>query len=82
MYVHFPAFCMDPSNFRSKIHEISTLGAKCSVNVVKNVSDMKIHTFCKVLSERGQNANFRAFSKGIDRGFSRILVDFAFLNNF
>ena len=80
--VHFPAFSMDPSNFRLKIHEISTLGAKCYLDVVKSVPDMKIRIFCKVLPGRSQNAKFYAFSKGTDRGFSRIFVDFAFFESF
>ena len=80
--VHFPAFSMDPSNFLLKIHEFSTLGAKCYRDVTKSVPNTKIHTFCKVLPGRGQNANFDAFSKGIDRRFSRVLAEFAFFNNF
>ena len=47
-----------------------------------SVPNTKIHTFYKVLPERGQHTNFHAFSKGTDRGFSRILVDFAFFNTF
>ena len=73
---------MNPSNFRFKIHEFSTLVAKCYRNVAKTVPDMKIRIFRKVLPWRGQNANFLAFSKGTDRGFSRILVDFAIFNHF
>ena len=80
--VHFRALFMDPSNFWFKIHEISMLGAKCYLDVVKNVPDMELRTFCKVLPGRGQNANFHAFSNGIDRGFSRIFVDFAFFKRF
>ena len=80
--VHFPAFSMDPSNFRLKIYEFSTLGAKCYRDLTKSVPDTKIRTFCKVLPGRGQNANFYAFSKGTDRGFSRISADFAFFNGF
>ena len=78
----FSCISMDPSNFRFKIHKISTLGAKCYLGVVKSVPDMKIRIFCKVLPGRGQNVNFHAFSKGTDRGFSRIFVDFAFFNSF
>ena len=55
-------FCMDPTNFRFKIHEISAIGAKCYLNVARSAPDMKITTFCKVLPERAQNANFHAFS--------------------
>ena len=69
-------------HFRLKINVISTLGAKCYLVVVKNIPDKKINTFWKVLPGRGQNANFHAFSKGTDRGFSRIFVDFAFFNSF
>ena len=69
---------MDPSNFRLKIYEISTLGAKCYLDVAKSVPDMKIRVFWKVLPGRGQNTNFHAFSKGTDRGFSRIFDDFVF----
>ena len=79
--VRFRGFCMDPINFRVKIHEISTPGAKCYVDVVKNIPDMEIRTFRKVLPGRGQNTNFYAFSKGTDRGFSRILADFAFFDS-
>ena len=74
--VHFTTVCMDPTNFRIKILETSTLGAKCYLNVARSAPDMKITTFCKVLPERAQNANFHAFSKGTDRGFSMIFDDF------
>ena len=60
--VHFATVCMDPTNFRIKILEISTLGAKCYLNVARSAPDMKIKTFCKVLPVRAQNANFHAFS--------------------
>ena len=58
---HFVAFCMDPNNFRIKIHEISVLGAKRYQNVAKNAPDMKIQVFSKVLPRRGQNTTFCAF---------------------
>ena len=80
--IHFRAFSVDPSNFRLKIHEISMLDAKCYRDVTKSVPNTKIHTFCKVLPGSGQNANFYAFSKGTDRGFSRIFADFAFFIGF
>ena len=35
---------MDPINFRYKIHEISTLGAKCYLDAVKSFPEMKIRT--------------------------------------
>ena len=80
--VDFPAFSMDPNNFRVKNHENLRFRAKCYLGVAKSVSDIKIRTFCKVLPGRSQNANFLAFSKGTDRGFSRIFDDFAFFNRF
>ena len=65
--VHFATVCMDPTNFRIKILEISTLGAKCYLNVARSAPDMKITTFCKVLPER------------LFMHFLRVLIeDFAF----
>ena len=51
--VHFDGFCVDPSNFRVKIHEISMLFAKCYLNVAKTAPDMKIRAFWKALPRRG-----------------------------
>ena len=41
----FSGFCMRPSNFRMKIHEISALGAKRYRNMTKTVPDVKITLF-------------------------------------
>ena len=81
-YVHFLGFCMDPTNFRFKIHEISVLGTKCYLNVAKSAPDMKIMEFCKVLPGRAQNANFHVFLKSSHRGFSVIFIDFTILRHF
>ena len=54
-------FCMDPTNFRFKIHEISAIGAKCYLNVARSAPDMKIMEFCKVLLDRAQNIPKRDF---------------------
>ena len=59
--VHFLDFCMHPSNFRMKIHEISVLGAKRYRNVTKIIPDVKIARFCKMLHGRAQNLIFRRF---------------------
>ena len=75
-------FCMDPTNFRFKIHEISTIGAKCYLKVARSVPDMKIMEFCKVLPGRAQNGDFYAFLKAPHRGFSVIFVDFTILLHF
>ena len=75
-------FCMDPTNFRFKIHEISAIGAKCYLNVAKSAPDMKIMEFCKVLPGRAQNVISHALLKGPHRGFSVIFVDFTILLHF
>ena len=46
--VHFRGFCMDPINFRVKIHEISALGAKRDLGVARSAPGVKIAVFCKV----------------------------------
>ena len=69
-YAHFLWFFMDPNNFRLKINEISMLGAKCYLNVLRSAPDMKIIEFCKVLPGRAQNMIFNAFLKAPHRGFS------------
>ena len=43
--VHSRGFHIDPINFELKIYEISALGAKCYLNVVRSAPDMKITTF-------------------------------------
>ena len=43
--VHFAGFRMDPTNFLVKIHEISTPGAKCYLDVANSAPDMKIYIF-------------------------------------
>ena len=69
---------MDPSNFRMKIHEISALAAKRSLDVIRSAPDVKITLFRKVLPGRAQNVIFWIFvgyrSRISDdfRGFSHI----------
>ena len=78
-YAHFLGVCMDPNNFRFKIHEISTLEAKCYLNVTRIAPDMKIMECCKVLPSRAQNVISHPFLKAPHRGFSVIFVDFTIL---
>ena len=59
--VHLNGFCVDPSNFQVKIHEIPMLFAKCYLNVAKSAPDMKIRVFWKALPKRGQNVIFHLF---------------------
>ena len=59
--VHFDGYCVDPSNFHVKIHEISMLFAKCYLNVARSAPDMKIRVFWKALPKRDQNVIFHAF---------------------
>ena len=75
-------FCMDPTNFRFKIHKISAIGAKCYLNVARSVPDMKIMEFCKVLPGRAQNVISHGLLKGPHRGFSVIFVDFTIFLHF
>ena len=56
--VHFRGFCMDPINFRVKIHEISALDAKRDLNVARSAPGVKIALFCKVFPGRAQNTIF------------------------
>ena len=72
-------FCMDPINFRFKIHEISAIRAKCYLNVARSAPDMKIMEFCKVLPGRAQNMISHAFLNSPFREFSVIFVDFTIL---
>ena len=69
--VHFATVCMDPTNFRIKILEISTLGAKCYLNVARSAPDMKIMEFCKVLPGRAQNVISHGLLKGPHRETER-----------
>ena len=57
----FHGFSMDPSNFRMKIHEISALAAKRSLDVIRSDPDVKITLFRKVLPGRAQNVIFFGF---------------------
>ena len=75
-------FCMDPTNFRFKIHEISAIVAKCYLNVARSAPDMKIMEFCKVLPGRAQNLISHTLLKAPHRGFSVIFVDFTILLHF
>ena len=59
----FHGFSMDPSNFRMKIHEISALAAKRSLDVIRSAPDVKITLFRKVLPGRAQNVFFLDFCR-------------------
>ena len=44
-----------------KFHEISTLGAKCHLNVIRSASNVKMLLLCKVVPVRAQNVFFDDF---------------------